>query len=50
LLLAVLSWVAILRHKVVLQTAVISKKLQQEELLKHAAEQASRARASFWPT
>ena len=47
LLLAVLSWVAILRHKVVLQTAVISKKLQQEELLKHAAEQASRAKSEF---
>jgi signal transduction histidine kinase/ActR/RegA family two-component response regulator len=46
-LLAVLSWVVVLRHKVVLQTAVISKKLQQEELLKHAAEQASRAKSEF---
>jgi len=46
-LLAVLSWVGVLRHKVVLQTAVISKKLQQEELLKHAAEQASRAKSEF---
>jgi len=47
LLLAVLFWVAILRHKVALQTAVICKKLQQEELLKHAAEQASRAKSEF---
>jgi signal transduction histidine kinase/ActR/RegA family two-component response regulator len=46
-LIAVLSWVAVLRHKVALQTAVIRRKLQQEELLKHAAEQASRAKSEF---
>ncbi len=46
-LLAVLSWVAVLRRRVVLQTAVIRKKLQQEELLKRAAEQASRAKSEF---
>ncbi len=39
LLLIVLSWVAVLRHKVGIQTAVIRKKLQQEELLKRTAEQ-----------
>jgi len=39
LLLGVLSWVAVLRRRVVWQTAVIRKKLQQEELLKHIAEQ-----------
>jgi signal transduction histidine kinase/CheY-like chemotaxis protein len=47
LLLAVLSWVAVLRRKVGLQTAVISKKLQQEEVLKRAAEQANRAKSEF---
>jgi signal transduction histidine kinase len=47
LLLAVLSWVAVLRRKVRLQTAVIRKKLQEEKLLKHAAEQASRAKSEF---
>jgi signal transduction histidine kinase/ActR/RegA family two-component response regulator len=47
LLLVVLSWVAVLRHKVALQTAVIRKKLQQEELLKHAAEEASRTKSEF---
>jgi len=47
LLLAVLSWVVVLRRRVRLQTAVISKKLQQEELLKQAAEQASRAKSEF---
>ncbi|MGA2274914.1 MAG: response regulator [Bryobacteraceae bacterium] len=47
LLLAVLSWVAVLRRKVVAQTAVIGKKLQQEEQLKQAAEQASRAKSEF---
>ena len=47
LLLAVLSWVAVLRRRVALQTAVISRKLQQEELLKQAAEQASRAKSEF---
>ena len=47
LLLVVLSWVAVLRRKVALQTAVIRKKLQQEELLKHAAEEASRTKSEF---
>jgi signal transduction histidine kinase/DNA-binding response OmpR family regulator len=47
LLLAVLSWVVVLRHRVGLQTAVIRKKLQQEELLKLAAEQASQAKSEF---
>jgi len=47
LLLAVLSWVAILRRKVALQTAVIRKELEQEELLKHAAEEANRAKSEF---
>ncbi len=47
LLLAVLSWVTVLRRKVRLQTAVISKKLQEEATLKHAAEQASRAKSEF---
>jgi len=47
LLLAVLSWVVVLRRRVGLQTAVIRKKLQQEELLKHAAEQASLAKSEF---
>jgi signal transduction histidine kinase/CheY-like chemotaxis protein len=47
LLVAVLSWVAVLRRRVRLQTAVIRKKLEQGELLKHAAEQASRAKSEF---
>jgi signal transduction histidine kinase/ActR/RegA family two-component response regulator len=47
LLLAVLSWVAVLRHKVDLQTAVIRKELQQQELLKQAAEQANRTKSEF---
>ncbi len=47
LLIAVLSWVVVLRRRVGLQTAVIRKKLQQEELLKHAAEQASLAKSEF---
>ncbi|MFZ0934206.1 MAG: response regulator [Bryobacteraceae bacterium] len=46
-LLAVLLWVAVLRRRVGLQTAVIRKKLQQEELLKRAAEEASRAKSEF---
>jgi signal transduction histidine kinase/ActR/RegA family two-component response regulator len=46
-LLAVLSWVIVLRRRVALQTAVIGKKLRQEQLLKHAAEQASRAKSEF---
>jgi len=47
LLLLVLSWVTVLQRRVRLQTAVISKKLQQEATLKHAAEQASRAKSEF---
>jgi signal transduction histidine kinase/CheY-like chemotaxis protein len=47
LLLVVLSWVTVLQRRVRLQTAVISKKLQQEATLKHAAEQASRAKSEF---
>jgi signal transduction histidine kinase/CheY-like chemotaxis protein len=47
LLLAVLAWVGVLRHKVALQTAVIRKKLQQEETLKRAAEEANRAKSEF---
>ena len=47
LLLVVLSWVVVLRRRVGLQTAMIRKKLQQEELLKHAAEQASQAKSEF---
>jgi len=47
LLLAVLSWVAVLRRRVGLQTATIRKKLQQEELLKRAAESANRSTSEF---
>ncbi|MGO9232081.1 MAG: response regulator [Bryobacteraceae bacterium] len=47
LLLVVLSWVAVLRRKVALQTAVIRKELEQQELLKHAAEEANRAKSEF---
>ena len=47
LLLAVLSWVAVLRRRVGLQTAVIGKKLEEEKLLKLAAEEASRAKSEF---
>ena len=47
LLLAVSSWVAVLRRRVALQTAVISRKLEQEEQLKCAAEQSSRAKSEF---
>jgi signal transduction histidine kinase/ActR/RegA family two-component response regulator len=47
LLFAVLSWVVVLRRKVRLQTAVIRKKLEQEQQLKRAAEQASRAKSEF---
>jgi signal transduction histidine kinase/CheY-like chemotaxis protein len=46
-LLAVMFWVVVLRRKVTLQTSVIRKKLQQEKLLKHAAEQASLAKSEF---
>jgi signal transduction histidine kinase/ActR/RegA family two-component response regulator len=47
LLVAVLSWVAVLRRRVGSQTALIRKKLHQEELLKRAAEQANRAKSEF---
>jgi signal transduction histidine kinase/ActR/RegA family two-component response regulator len=47
LLLAVLFRVAVLQRRVVSQTALISKKLQQEKLLKHAAEQANQAKSEF---
>jgi signal transduction histidine kinase/CheY-like chemotaxis protein len=47
LLFVVLSWVTVLHRKVRLQTAVISKKLQEEATLKRAAEQASRAKSEF---
>ena len=47
LLLAVLFWVVVLRRKVALQTAVIRKELQQQELLKQAAEQANRIKSEF---
>jgi signal transduction histidine kinase/CheY-like chemotaxis protein len=46
-LLAVMFWVALLRRKVGSQTATIRKKLQQEKLLKQAAEQASLAKSEF---
>jgi signal transduction histidine kinase/DNA-binding response OmpR family regulator len=46
-LLAVMFWVAVLRRKVGSQTAMIRKQLQQEKLLKRAAEQASRAKSDF---
>jgi signal transduction histidine kinase/CheY-like chemotaxis protein len=44
---AVLMWVFVLRRRVRLQTAVIQRKLEQEESLKKAAEQASRAKSEF---
>jgi signal transduction histidine kinase/ActR/RegA family two-component response regulator len=47
LLLAVMCWVVVLRRRVALQTAVIRKKLQQEEQLKQAAEEANRAKSEF---
>jgi signal transduction histidine kinase/ActR/RegA family two-component response regulator len=47
LMFAVLTWVAVLRRRVRLQTAVIQRKLEQEESLKKAAEQASRAKSEF---
>ena len=46
-LIAAVSWIGILRHRVRLQTAVIQSKLEQEGTLKHAAEQASRAKSEF---
>jgi signal transduction histidine kinase/ActR/RegA family two-component response regulator len=47
LLLAVVFWVVVLRRKVALQTAVIREELQQQELLKQAAEQANRTKSEF---
>ena len=47
LMLAILAWVGVLRRRVRLQTAVIQRKLEQEESLKKAAEQASRAKSEF---
>ena len=47
LLHTVLAWVAVLRRKVARQTAMIRGKLRQEEALKRAAEQASRAKSEF---
>jgi len=41
------TWVAVLRRKVSQQTAVIRKKLAEEEGLKKAAQQASRAKSEF---
>lgn len=42
-----LAWVLILRHRVRNQTTVIRRKLAEEEALKQAAEQASRAKSEF---
>jgi signal transduction histidine kinase len=42
-----LAWVLILRHRVRNQTMVIRRKLAEEEALKQAAEQASRAKSEF---
>jgi signal transduction histidine kinase/CheY-like chemotaxis protein len=47
LMLAVLAWVAVLRRRVGRQTAVIRRKLEQEESLKKAAEQANLAKSEF---
>ncbi len=44
---AVLGWVYILRRRVRLQTAVISQKLHEVELLKDSAEAANRAKSEF---
>ncbi len=46
-LMAVLAWVAVLRRRVLQQTAVIREKLEQEASLKEAAQQASRAKSEF---
>jgi signal transduction histidine kinase len=42
-----LIWVGVLRRRVAHQTRLISEKLAQEKSLKHAAEQASRAKSDF---
>ena len=47
LLAVVLGWVAMLRRRVNLQTALLREKLEQEASLKDAAEQASRAKSTF---
>jgi signal transduction histidine kinase/CheY-like chemotaxis protein len=44
---AVLCWVFILRRRVQMQTSVISQKLAEVELLKEAAEKASRIKSEF---
>ena len=45
--LAVLGWVAVLRHRVEQQTGVIRRQLEQTAALKEAAEAASRAKSEF---
>jgi signal transduction histidine kinase/DNA-binding response OmpR family regulator len=45
--LAVLCWVAVLRHRVGQQTAVIRRQLEQTAALKEGAEAASRAKSEF---
>src|ERR1035438_8973343 len=47
LILAAMSWVAVLRGKVRTQTAVIQKKLEEAGALREAAEQANRAKSEF---
>jgi signal transduction histidine kinase/ActR/RegA family two-component response regulator len=47
LLAVVLAWVAVLRHRVLVQTAVIQKKLEEAASLKEAAQEASRAKSEF---
>jgi signal transduction histidine kinase/CheY-like chemotaxis protein len=47
LMFAVLAWVGVLRRRVRLQTAMIRRKLEQEESLKKAAEQANLAKSEF---
>jgi signal transduction histidine kinase/ActR/RegA family two-component response regulator len=47
LMFAVLAWVQVLRRRVRLQTATIRRKLEQEESLKKAAEQANLAKSEF---
>jgi len=45
--LAVLGWVAVLRHRVERQTAIIRSQLKEAAALKEAAEAASRAKSEF---
>jgi signal transduction histidine kinase/CheY-like chemotaxis protein/HPt (histidine-containing phosphotransfer) domain-containing protein len=47
LMLVALGWVTFLRRQVRIQTRVIHAKLDQEEALKEAAEQASRSKSEF---